>query len=108
MAVVCDENGASIGIITLEDVIEEMIQEEIIDETDRYIDIQKKIEVDRFSDYYETDHLLACHDHITINNSPLMSASPNLPPEGFGRRKGRNTIDTKPLTAEELKKLRLK
>ncbi|KAJ2805003.1 hypothetical protein H4R20_002272 [Coemansia guatemalensis] len=36
-----------IGIITLEDVIEELIQEEIIDETDEFIDIRKRIRVVR-------------------------------------------------------------
>ncbi|KAJ1965145.1 hypothetical protein GGI12_000955 [Dipsacomyces acuminosporus] len=36
-----------LGIITLEDVIEELIQEEIIDETDVFIDMRKKIKVMR-------------------------------------------------------------
>ncbi|KAJ2846596.1 hypothetical protein IWW36_004278 [Coemansia brasiliensis] len=36
-----------LGIITLEDVIEELIQEEIIDETDLFVDMRKKVKVMR-------------------------------------------------------------
>ncbi|KAI8825772.1 uncharacterized protein EV422DRAFT_491423, partial [Fimicolochytrium jonesii] len=36
-----------LGVITLEDVIEELIGEEIIDETDEYIDVHSKIPVKR-------------------------------------------------------------
>lgn len=50
MILVSDHPGESrgaLGVVTLEDVIEEMIGEEIVDETDIYVDVHNKIKVVR-------------------------------------------------------------
>lgn len=41
------ESRGALGVVTLEDVIEEMIGEEIVDETDIYVDVHNKIKVVR-------------------------------------------------------------
>ncbi|SAM08567.1 hypothetical protein [Absidia glauca] len=47
LALISNSQGGALGVITLEDVIEELIGEEIIDETDIYVDVHKKVKAIR-------------------------------------------------------------
>jgi len=58
MVGICEEKSKEIlGIVTLEDVIEELIQEEIIDETDVYVDVSKRVRVSRMLKQLSTPNL---------------------------------------------------
>jgi len=57
MAIVLDEYGGTLGIVTHEDIIEEMIGQDIEDETD----IDEEVLV-----YEKTDTVLTCHGRLEI------------------------------------------
>ncbi|CEP13929.1 hypothetical protein [Parasitella parasitica] len=74
MAIVSSNPGSSsgaLGVITLEDVIEELIGEEIIDETDVYVDVRNKIRVVRRQMMSKRNTYLTARKKITPNDKSV-------------------------------------
>jgi Mg2+/Co2+ transporter CorC len=84
MAIVTSEPGGfghPIGVITLEDVIEELLGEEIVDESDVYVDIHNKIRVIR----KPSKNVKMIKSLKSLLQSPAISdASPLLGNKGTG------------------------
>ncbi|ODQ64959.1 DUF21-domain-containing protein, partial [Nadsonia fulvescens var. elongata DSM 6958] len=92
------ESTGALGILTLEDVIEELIGEEIIDESDVFIDIHRAIRRTQpgplskrvtFNQYVHNQHTHGCNNTPVVGNerdenedwdSNLLSPTPSHPP----------------------------
>ncbi|TQD90127.1 hypothetical protein C1H46_024291 [Malus baccata] len=73
------DNEEFVGVITMEDVIEELLQEEIWDETDEYVDIHNRIKVNMHASQekpsYSNPPNPSGQRSPPVNHAPLLTSS---------------------------------